>query len=89
LKLGGAPAWIYRVGHPATKRPFLDYRQFPSPSIAATTRGANLYSNSVLALDRTTALKWYFQFHQHDEHEIYDATQVPVVLVSPGQQNTC
>jgi PQQ-dependent dehydrogenase (methanol/ethanol family) len=42
--------------------------------------GLNLYTNSVLALDRATGkLKWYFQFTPQDTHD-WDATE-PLVLV--------
>ena len=41
--------------------------------------GANLYSDSVVALDADTGkLKWYFQFSPHDDFD-YDSVQVPVL----------
>jgi alcohol dehydrogenase (cytochrome c) len=53
----------------------------PSPSNYGGERGgANLYSNSVVALDADTGkLRWYFQFTPHDLYD-YDATQIPVLL---------
>jgi alcohol dehydrogenase (cytochrome c) len=39
-----------------------------------------LYSDSVVAIDPDSgALRWYFQFTPHDEHD-WDATQVPVLV---------
>lgn len=53
----------------------------PGPDYNGLEReGDNLYSDSVLALDRKTGkLKWYYQFTPHDTHD-WDATE-PVVLV--------
>ncbi len=53
----------------------------PGPDYNGIEReGDNLYSDSVLALDRKTGkLKWYYQFTPHDTHD-WDATE-PVVLV--------
>ena len=54
----------------------------PHPDTDGDERaGANLYTNSDLALDaKTGKLLWYFQFTQHDLHD-WDANQ-PVVLVN-------
>ena len=54
----------------------------PHPDTDGDERaGANLYTNSDLALDaKTGRLLWYFQFTQHDLHD-WDANQ-PVVLVN-------
>jgi PQQ-dependent dehydrogenase (methanol/ethanol family) len=42
--------------------------------------GANLYTNSVIALDaRTGAMRWHYQFTPHDLHD-WDATE-PLLLV--------
>jgi alcohol dehydrogenase (cytochrome c) len=53
----------------------------PGPDYNGLEReGDNLYSDSVLALERKTGkLKWYYQFTPHDTHD-WDATE-PVVLV--------
>ena len=53
----------------------------PYPDTDADEReGANLYTNSVLALDlRTGKLKWYFQFIPHDTHD-WDSSE-PLLLV--------
>lgn len=54
----------------------------PHPDTDGDERaGANLYTNSDLALDaKTGKLLWYFQFTPHDLHD-WDANQ-PVVLVN-------
>jgi PQQ-dependent dehydrogenase (methanol/ethanol family) len=54
----------------------------PHPDTNGDERaGANLYTNSDLALDaKTGKLLWYFQFTPHDLHD-WDANQ-PVVLVN-------
>lgn len=42
-------------------------------------QGDNLYSNSLVALDRKTGkLKWHYQFTPHDVHD-WDSTQQPVL----------
>jgi alcohol dehydrogenase (cytochrome c) len=52
----------------------------PGPDWNSDVRGgANLYSDSVVALDADTGkLKWYFQFTPHDDYD-YDSVQVPVL----------
>jgi alcohol dehydrogenase (cytochrome c) len=84
-KTGGAPTWTtgaydaelnlvyWGVGNPAP--PFLSKKR----------SGANLYSNSVLALDAGTgSLRWYYQFTPGDEHD-WDAAQQPVLAEIPWQ----
>jgi alcohol dehydrogenase (cytochrome c) len=85
-KIGGSPAWITGTYDPVTNTTFWTTGN-PSPSNRGEGRGGdNLYSNSLLALDRDTGkIKWYFQFTKHDEHD-YDATQVPV-LVDQGDKH--
>jgi len=53
----------------------------PGPDYNGKDReGDNLYSDSVIALDRKTGkLKWYYQFTPHDTHD-WDATE-PLLLV--------
>jgi alcohol dehydrogenase (cytochrome c) len=53
----------------------------PCPDGNGTERiGDNLYTNSVVALSRTTGeLKWYFQFTPHDTHD-WDSTQSMVLI---------
>ena len=61
----------------------------PGPDWNADPRpGANLYTDSVVALDPETGrVKWHYQFTPHDEFD-YDSTQVPVLtdLVWQGRQ---
>jgi alcohol dehydrogenase (cytochrome c) len=79
-KVGGAPAWITGT-YDAAKNELLWPTGNPSPSNRGEGRaGANLYSDSLLALDADTGkLNWSFQFTRHDEHD-WDATQVPVMI---------
>ncbi len=53
----------------------------PCPDYNGDERlGDNLYSDSVLALERTTGnLRWYFQFTPHDVYD-WDAQQTPMVI---------
>jgi len=79
-KTGGAPAWITGTYDPELNLLYWPTGN-PSPSdYGGGRKGANLYSNSMLALDPDTGkLKWYFQFTPHDLYD-YDATQIPVLI---------
>jgi alcohol dehydrogenase (cytochrome c) len=78
-KTGGASAWITGSYDPelnlvywGTGNPGPDW----NPNMR---RGANLYSDSVIALDADTGkMKWYYQFTPHDEWD-FDSVQVPVL----------
>jgi alcohol dehydrogenase (cytochrome c) len=85
-KIGGSPAWNTGTYDPATNQIFWPTGN-PSPSNRGEGRsGDNLYTNSLLALNADTGkLNWYFQFTKHDEHD-WDATQVPVLIVSGGKR---
>src|SRR6185503_7551886 len=52
----------------------------PNPDWDGESRpGANLYTDSLLALDPDTGtLKWHFQYTPHDTHD-WDANEVPVL----------
>jgi alcohol dehydrogenase (cytochrome c) len=58
----------------------------PCPDYDGSERqGDNLYSDSILALDRKTgALKWYFQYTPHDLWD-WDAQQPPVLVDTDWQ----
>ena len=55
----------------------------PAPDYNGANRpGANLYTDSVLAIDPDTGkMKWYFQFTPHDTHD-WDSIQIPVLFDS-------
>lgn len=78
-KTGGAPTWLTGAYDTATHVVYWGVGN-PGPNYAGAQRlGANLYSNSVVALDAATGhLRWYFQFTPHDEHD-WDAAQVPML----------
>lgn len=78
-KTGGASVWVTGAYDPelnlvywGTGNPGPDW----NPKMRA---GANLYSDSVIALDADTGkLKWYYQFTPNDEWD-FDSVQVPVL----------
>jgi alcohol dehydrogenase (cytochrome c) len=77
---GGAPTWFT-----GSYDPELDMVYWPTGNPAREyngdlRKGDNLYSDSILALDRRTgALKWHFQFTPHDLWD-WDATQTSVLV---------
>ncbi|PYP74858.1 MAG: PQQ-dependent dehydrogenase, methanol/ethanol family [Gemmatimonadetes bacterium] len=85
---GGAPTWLT-----GSYDPELDLLVWPvgnpKPDYdAAARRGDNLYTNSAVALRRSTgALVWYFQFTPGDDHD-WDATEIPVLADRPTRAGT-
>jgi alcohol dehydrogenase (cytochrome c) len=79
-KTGGGPTWV-TGSFDAEQNLLIWGTGNPSPDWNADSRpGANLYSDSAIALDVDTGkLKWYFQFIPHDTHD-WDAVQVPVLV---------
>ena len=73
---GGGSLWTPLSFDPASGTLYLPVGN-PAPDFYGELRpGANLYTNSVVALDiRTGKLKWYKQFVPHDVHDT-DLTQV-------------
>ncbi len=73
---GGGSLWTPLSFDPGSGTLYLPVGN-PSPDFYGELRpGANLYTNSVVALDvRTGKLKWYKQFVPHDVHDT-DLTQV-------------
>lgn len=77
---GCAASWLTGTYDPAldliywpTGNPCPDYN-------ADERKGDNLYSSSVVALERSTGkLRWHYQFTPHDVHD-WDATQIPVLV---------
>ncbi|HTA45593.1 MAG TPA: PQQ-dependent dehydrogenase, methanol/ethanol family [Bryobacteraceae bacterium] len=76
---GGASVWVTGSYDEQTNLTYWGVGN-PGPDWNSDTRaGANLYSDSVVALDADTGkLKWYFQFSPHDDFD-YDSVQVPVL----------
>jgi outer membrane protein assembly factor BamB len=83
----GGGAWYTPAVDPARRvvyfgtanpAPFVGTAEYPN----GTSRpGANLYSDSILALDVDTgALRWY---HQVTAHDLYDRDQVHALIVRP------
>ena len=81
-KRGGASAWGGVTIDTATHTMYLDLGN-PGPDFLGSVRkGANLYTNSMVALDISGAkpkLKWYRQFIPHDTHD-WDPPMQPVLF---------
>ncbi len=76
LKTGGGPTWLTGTFDPDANLLFWPVGN-PSPNYEGDSRhGDNLYTNCVVALDADHgALRWYFQFTPHDQHD-WDATEI-------------
>ena len=80
---GGAPTWFT-----GSYDPELDIVYWPTGNPSKEyngdhRKGDNLYSDSILALDRKTGrLKWYYQFTPHDLWD-WDATETSVLVDAP------
>lgn len=87
-KRGSAPPWLTGSYDPALDLVYWGVGN-PGPDYQGDVRpGANIYSNSVIALQATTGrLQWFYQFTPHDEHD-WDAAQIPVLAdaVFQGQK---
>ncbi len=81
-KRGGAAVWSGVAIDPKTDTVYMDLGN-PQPDFLGTVRkGANLYSNSMVALDISgdkPKLKWYYQFIPHDTHD-WDPAMPPVLF---------
>jgi len=80
IEHGGAPTWFT-----GSHDPVLDLVYWPTGNPAKEyngddRKGDNLYSDSILALDRKTGkLVWHYQFTPHDVWD-WDATQTSVLV---------
>jgi alcohol dehydrogenase (cytochrome c) len=85
IEHGGAPTWFT-----GSYDPELDIVYWPAGNPAKEyngdhRKGDNLYSDSILALDRKTGtLKWYYQFTPHDLWD-WDATETSVLVDTTWQ----
>ena len=85
IEHGGAPTWFT-----GSYDPGLDLVYWPTGNPAkeydgTDRKGDNLYSDSILALERRTGrLKWYYQFTPHDLWD-WDATQTSVLVDADWQ----
>jgi alcohol dehydrogenase (cytochrome c) len=79
-KTGGGGTWVTGVYDPELDLLYWGVGN-PSPVYTGETReGDNLYTDSVIALERKTGkLAWHFQFTPHDEHD-WDSGQTPILL---------
>jgi len=78
-KTGGASVWVTGSYDPELNLVYWGTGN-PGPDWNPAMRpGANLYSDSVIALDADTGkLKWYYQFTPNDEWD-FDSVQIPVL----------
>ena len=81
-KRGGGAIWSGLAIDPATSTVYIDAGN-PQPDFLGTIRkGANLYTNSMVAIDISGAqpkIKWYHQFIPHDTHD-WDPAMPPVLF---------
>jgi len=81
-KRGGASVWSGLAIDPATDTLYVSCGN-PQPDFLGTVReGANLYSDSIVALDisgQKPQVKWYYQFIPHDTHD-WDPAMPPVLF---------
>jgi alcohol dehydrogenase (cytochrome c) len=81
-KRGGGAVWSGVAIDPASDTLYVDAGN-PQPDFLGTIRkGANLYTNSMIALDISGAkpkIKWYKQFIPHDTHD-WDPAMPPVLF---------
>lgn len=85
---GGAATWMTGTLDPATKTLYWGVGN-PSPDFLGSARpGANLYSESTVALDvQTGKLKWYYQYTPHDLWD-YDSV-TPAMLIGGNRLVHC
>jgi alcohol dehydrogenase (cytochrome c) len=83
---GGGPAWLTGSYDPELDLIYWGIGN-PNPDFDGSGRaGDNLFTNSVVALDRATGAKrWHFQFTPHDVHD-WDAAQIPVLVDLAGRR---
>jgi alcohol dehydrogenase (cytochrome c) len=76
---GGASVWVTGSFDPDLNLTYWGIGN-PGPDWnPSQRRGANLYSDSVVALDADSGkLKWFFQFSPNDPYD-YDSVQIPVL----------
>jgi len=79
-RTGGGPAWVTGAYDPDLNLLYWGTGN-PSPAhYGAKRAGANLYTNSVVALNPDTGkLSWFYQFTPHDTYD-FDATHVPLLV---------
>jgi alcohol dehydrogenase (cytochrome c) len=83
--IGGAPTWTAGAFDPDLNLIYWGVGNPGPPFLKKDREGANLFSNSVLALDADTGkLRWHYQFTPADEHD-WDAVQQPVLAEIPWQ----
>ncbi len=83
---GGGSIWLPPTYDPETDTVFFSTGN-PSPFIDSVRRGDNLYTNSVLALDRATGkMKWYFQYVPNDAWDFDTMNEQTVLTIKRDGQ---
>jgi len=83
-KVGGGTTWLTGSYDPELNLVYWGVGNPSSDFYGEERPGANLYTNSLIALDADTGkLKWYFQEIPHDLND-YDADPEPVLFDAPG-----
>jgi alcohol dehydrogenase (cytochrome c) len=78
-KTGGTASWMTGSYDPDLDLVYWGIGNAAPNFNASLRNGANLYSNSVVALEgRTGKLAWHFQFTPADAHD-WDSTQIPIL----------
>jgi len=78
-KHGGATTWNTGSYDPALNLIYWGTGNAAPDYSLQTRQGANLYSNSMLAIDASTGkLRWYFQFTPGDDHD-WDSAEQPIL----------
>jgi alcohol dehydrogenase (cytochrome c) len=76
---GGASVWVTGSFDPDLNLTYWGLGNVGPDYNANQRPGANLYTDSVVALDADTGkLRWHYQFTPHDRYD-YDSVQVPVL----------
>jgi alcohol dehydrogenase (cytochrome c) len=84
-KTGGAPTWTTGAYDAELNLLFWGVGNPAPPYLRKEREGANLFSNSVVALDAGSGeLRWHYQFTPADEHD-WDSVQQPVLAEIPWQ----
>jgi alcohol dehydrogenase (cytochrome c) len=84
-KTGGGPTWATGSYDAGLNLLYWGVGNPSPPFLSKERMGANLYSNSVVALDLTSGeLRWHYQFTPGDEHD-WDSAQQPVLAEIPWQ----
>lgn len=85
-KYGGGAVWLTGTYDPEQKLVYFGIGN-PAPWDANLRKGANLYTNSVLALDTDTGkIKWFRQYHPNDTWDMDTPNEHMLLTLTRGGQ---